>query len=82
MTGVEILAWLVLAFADGPDCLLQASLHRLPDGRRWCGRTVVPSIHSKRGIMSYFGPAPDGSPSRFLMERGRYPTGGGEQWPS
>jgi len=32
MTGVEILAWLVLAFADGPDCLLQASLHRLPDG--------------------------------------------------
>jgi hypothetical protein len=32
MTGVEILAWLVLAFADGPDCLLQASLHWLPEG--------------------------------------------------
>ena len=27
---VEIFAWLVLAFADGPDCLLQ--LHWLPDG--------------------------------------------------
>ncbi|HEX8751186.1 MAG TPA: hypothetical protein VF732_08745 [Nitrospira sp.] len=32
MTGVETFAWLVLAFADGPDCLLQASLHRLPEG--------------------------------------------------
>jgi hypothetical protein len=30
--GVEILAWLVLAFADGPDCLLQASVHWRPDG--------------------------------------------------
>ena len=35
MTGVEVLAWLVLAFADGPDCLLQASLHWLPDGPAW-----------------------------------------------
>ncbi|HKC92790.1 MAG TPA: hypothetical protein VKB81_02090, partial [Nitrospira sp.] len=30
--GIETFAWLVLAFADGPDCLLQASLHRLPEG--------------------------------------------------
>jgi hypothetical protein len=30
MTGTEILAWLILAFADGPDCLLQAS--KLPKG--------------------------------------------------
>jgi hypothetical protein len=34
-TGVEIFAWLVLAFADGPDCLLQASVHWLPDGPTW-----------------------------------------------
>ncbi len=27
MTGVETLAWLVLAFADGSDCLLQGSFH-------------------------------------------------------
>jgi hypothetical protein len=33
MTGVETLAWLVLAFADGSDCLLQGSFHWLPDGR-------------------------------------------------
>ena len=32
MTGVEMLAWLVLAFADGPDCLLQGSFRWLPDG--------------------------------------------------
>ena len=32
MTGVEIFAWLVLAFVDGPDCLLQASFRWLPDG--------------------------------------------------
>ena len=32
MTGVETFAWLVLAFADGPDCLLQVALHRLPEG--------------------------------------------------
>ena len=32
MTGVEILTWLVLAFVDGPDCLLQASFRWLPDG--------------------------------------------------
>jgi hypothetical protein len=33
MTGVETLAWLVLAFADGSDCLLQGSFHWLPEGR-------------------------------------------------
>jgi hypothetical protein len=33
MTGVEALAWLVLMFADGSDCLLQGSFHRLPEGR-------------------------------------------------
>jgi hypothetical protein len=32
MTGVETFAWLVLAFADGPDCLLQASLTWHPEG--------------------------------------------------
>ena len=32
MTGVETLVWLVLAFADGSDCLLQGSFHWLPDG--------------------------------------------------
>lgn len=31
MTGVETFAWLVLAFADGSDCLIQASLDRLHD---------------------------------------------------
>jgi hypothetical protein len=31
MTAVEIFAWLVMAFAEGPDCLLQASLHWLPN---------------------------------------------------
>lgn len=33
MTTVEALAWLVLAFADGPACLIQGSFHWLPDGR-------------------------------------------------
>lgn len=33
MTGVETLAWLVLTFADGSDCLLQGSFHWLPEGR-------------------------------------------------
>lgn len=33
MTGVEMLAWLVLAFADRSDCLLQGSFHWLPEGR-------------------------------------------------
>jgi hypothetical protein len=33
MTGVEALAWLVLMFADGSDCLLQGSFHWLPEGR-------------------------------------------------
>jgi hypothetical protein len=35
MAGVEILAWLVLAFADGPECLVQASLHGLSDEPAW-----------------------------------------------
>ena len=35
MAGVEILAWLVLAFADGPDCLVQASVQWRPDGPAW-----------------------------------------------
>ncbi len=33
MTTVEAFAWLVLAFADGPDCLIQGSFHWLPEGR-------------------------------------------------
>jgi len=33
MTGVETLLWLVLAFADGSDCLLQGSFHWLPEGQ-------------------------------------------------
>ncbi|HEY6973489.1 MAG TPA: hypothetical protein VI359_04210 [Nitrospiraceae bacterium] len=33
MTGVETLAWLVLAFADGSDCLLQGTFQWLPGGR-------------------------------------------------
>jgi hypothetical protein len=33
MTGLETLLWLVVAFAEGPDCLLQGSFHWLPDGR-------------------------------------------------
>lgn len=33
LTGVEALAWLVLAFADGPDCLVQGSFHWGPEGR-------------------------------------------------
>lgn len=32
MTGAETLVWLVVAFADGSDCLLQGSFHRLPEG--------------------------------------------------
>jgi hypothetical protein len=33
MPGVETLAWLVLMFADGSDCLIQGSFHWLPEGR-------------------------------------------------
>jgi hypothetical protein len=35
MAGVEVLTWLVLAFADGPECLVQASLHRSANGPAW-----------------------------------------------
>jgi hypothetical protein len=31
-SAVEIFAWFVLAFTDGPDCLLQASVQWLPNG--------------------------------------------------
>jgi hypothetical protein len=47
MTGVEILAWSVLAFADGPDCLLQASLHGLPKGPAWV-REDGCAVHSQQ----------------------------------
>lgn len=46
MTGVEILIWLVLAFADGPECLIQASLHRLPQGPAWV-REDGCAVHSQ-----------------------------------
>lgn len=46
-TGVEILAWLVLAFVDGPDCLLQASVHWLPDGPAWV-REDGCAVHSQQ----------------------------------
>lgn len=45
-TGVEILTWLVLAFADGPDCLLQASVQWLPDGPAWV-REDGCAVHSQ-----------------------------------
>lgn len=47
MTGVETLAWLVLAFADGSDCLIQGSFHRLPEGRVFM-REDGCSVHSQQ----------------------------------
>ena len=47
MTGLEIFAWLVLAFADGPDCLLQASVHWLPGGPAWV-REDGCAVHSQQ----------------------------------
>ena len=47
MTGVDVLAWFVLAFADGPDCLLQASVHRLPEGPAWV-REDGCAVHSQQ----------------------------------
>lgn len=47
MTGTEIVAWLVLAFADGPDCLLQASIHWLPEGPAW-RREDGCAVHSQQ----------------------------------
>ena len=47
MTGIEIFAWLVLAFADGPDCLLQASVHLLPEGPAWV-REDGCAVHSQQ----------------------------------
>ena len=47
MTGVEMLAWLVLAFADGSNCLLQASEHWLPDGPTWV-REDGCAVHSQQ----------------------------------
>src|SRR5512146_128696 len=47
MTGIEVLAWLVLAFADGPDCLLQGSFHWLPDGRTFV-REDGCAVHSQQ----------------------------------
>ena len=46
MAGVEILAWLVLAFADGPDCLVQASMQWSPDGPAWV-RDDGCAVHSR-----------------------------------
>lgn len=47
MTGVEGFAWLVLAFAEGPDCLLQASMHRGSDGHVWI-REDGCAVHSQQ----------------------------------
>lgn len=47
MTGVETLAWLVLAFADGSDCLIQGSFHWLPEGRVFT-REDGCSVHSQQ----------------------------------
>jgi hypothetical protein len=47
MTGTEIFAWLVLAFADGPECLLQASIHWLPQGPAWT-REDGCAVHSQQ----------------------------------
>ena len=47
MTGIENFAWLVLAFADGPDCLLQASVHWLPEGPAWV-REDGCAVHSQQ----------------------------------
>src|SRR6476660_6008241 len=47
MAGIEIFAWLVLAFADGPDCLLQASVHWRPEGPAWV-REDGCAVHSQQ----------------------------------
>ncbi len=47
MTGAEVLAWLVLAFADGPDCLLQASLQWRDSGPTWV-RIDGCAVHSRQ----------------------------------
>jgi hypothetical protein len=46
-TGAEVFAWLVLAFADGPDCLLQTSLRWLPEGPAWV-REDGCAVHSQQ----------------------------------
>lgn len=46
MTGIETLLWLVVAFAEGPDCLLQGSFHWLPDGRTFA-REDGCAVHSQ-----------------------------------
>lgn len=48
MTGVETLAWLVLAFVDGSDCLLQGSFHRLPESREFVREDGCP-VRSHQG---------------------------------
>lgn len=47
MTGIEVFTWLILAFAEGPDCLLQASVHRLSDGQVWV-REDGCAVHSQQ----------------------------------
>lgn len=47
MTGVEVLSWLVLAFADGPECLVQASLHGSPNRPAWVREDGCP-VHSQQ----------------------------------
>jgi hypothetical protein len=46
MTGAETLLWLVVAFVEGPDCLLQGSFHWLPDGRAFV-REDGCAVHSQ-----------------------------------
>ena len=47
MTGVEVLTWLVVAFADGPECLVQAALHGSPSGPAWIREDGCP-VHSQQ----------------------------------
>jgi hypothetical protein len=49
MTGVETLAWLVLAFADGSDCLLQGSFHRPPEDRAFVREDGCPVQSRQEG---------------------------------
>ena len=81
MTGIESIAWLVLAFADGPDCLLQASVHWLPEGPAWV-REDGCAVHSQQeGSQIVFWSTLDGSRSKFPPAHGRCLTGGGAPRP-
>jgi hypothetical protein len=47
MAGIDTFLWLVVAFADGSDCLLQGSFQRVPAGQVFM-REDGCSVHSQQ----------------------------------